>query len=179
MNKIFVIIIIFSFCFGIVTGNIDNMSLALLQVPKQTITSFISLFSIIILYTGLINVAKASGIISKLSKIGMSKLQKLFKGDKETIELISVVIWTNLLGLGLGNLPISLQIINNLQKNKKELITFVFINISSMCLIPISLITLRVSFNAKIIIPFIPLMFLTSLLTTIIAYFISRKIKVD
>lgn len=179
MNKIFVFIIVFSFIFGLFTGNLDLMSMALLDVPKKAIISFINLFSIMILYNGLIMIMQKSGILHTLSKLGKNKLKKIFETNDQTLELISLVIWTNLLGLGIGNLPISLKIIRNIEKNKKELITYIFINISSLCIMPISLITLRSSFSSFIIIPFIPLLFITSLITTIVAYIIARKLKED
>ena len=93
--------------------------------------------------------------------------------------MISTSIVCNLLGLGPANMTIAIKVvnqINTLPKANYNLSMYLLINISSLCLMPLSLLTLRSTFFAKINIPFVFILFIASLVTTTFAIIICKVI---
>ena len=59
---------------------------------------------------------------------------------------ISTSIICNMLGLGPANMPIAIKLVDKLRYvkySKYNLTMYLFINISSFCILPLSLLTLR------------------------------------
>lgn len=176
MNKIWTFIIIISIVFGLINNKIPEMSNTLFNVPKETLKLLLQIGSSLIIYNGLFQIAVDARIISKISRIIVKPVSKLFIVDKETLDLICASIIANLLGLGPANMAIALKIIDRLNntsffssKNRYNLTMYLLLNVSSLCVLPMTLIAFREMFKAKVNIAFIPMLFLGSFITTIIA----------
>lgn len=181
MNIIWVSLIIFSIIFGVFNNNVKYMIDNLFLVPLNVLNSLIKIGSMLVVYNGLFKIAIASGVISKISKLMSPITSKVFKVDNDILEYINASITCNLLGLGPANTPIAMKIIEKLSTNNKlnsNLVKYILLNISSLCILPISAITLRNTFNSKINISLIPLLFITSLLTTIFSLLLCKIFKV-
>lgn len=171
MNKIWSFLIILSIIFGIFNNKVSVMSEALFNVPKETLKILLQIGSMLIIYSGLFQIANDAKVISKISKLIIKPVSKIFKCDEATEELICASIIANLLGLGPANMTIALKVINrinNFNDNKYYNLTlYLLINVSSLCILPMSTLTLREIFKAEINLAFIPMLFICSFVSTI------------
>lgn len=177
MNKVWFIITIVSIIFGIFNDKIDEMIDSLFTVPENVINSLFKIGSMLVIYNGLFNIAIESKCINKLSKLLNKRVNKIFKlNDSSTSDLISTSIICNMLGLGPANMPIAIKIIERLKGDKFNLSMYIFVNISSFCILPLSLIALRTTFNSLINVEFIALIAISSFITTIFAILLCKFI---
>lgn len=172
MNKIWLFIIIISIIFGLISGNADKMVDSLFDVPNNVIKTLFKIGSMLVIYNGMFKIAIKTNVIDKLSIVLKKPINKIFKVDEDCRKLISTSIICNLLGLGPANMAIAIKIVEKIKNTRNmfyNLTMYLLINISSLCLLPLSLLTLRNSLGAKYNISFIFIIFISSLLTTLIA----------
>ena len=135
------------------------------------------------------NIAKESGLLDKVSKLIYPLLHKIFpeipKGH-ESLGYISSNIIANLFGLGNAATPFGLKAMKSLQslnKNKEEasrsMITFLIINTCGLCIIPTTIISLRILYDSKdpsfIVIPCLIVSFISLVFGLIIDRLWSRR----
>lgn len=117
------------------------------------------IFPLVALWLGIMNIAKESGLLKKVSKLIYPILHKIFpdipKGH-EAFGYISSNIIANMFGLGNAATPFGLKAMKSLQslnKNKEEasrsMITFLVINTCGLCIIPTTIISLRMLYDSK------------------------------
>lgn len=192
MNKFWFFIIIISIVIGLINNRIDEMVVKLFEVPKDTLNALLKLGSMMIIYNGMFNIAIKSRMVDRVSKRFNFLIDKVFKIDSSEKELrndICASFVCNLLGLGPANISFAIRIVSSL--NNKDNIhynesvsiyntsMYLLINISSLCVLPLSLLSLRLAFKSKFNIEFIPLIFIGSLLTTIISILICKLVYKD
>lgn len=180
MNKVWVFIIFVSLIFGLIYGNTDKMINNLFIVPENVLKNLMKIGSMLVIYNGLFKIALKAKVIDKISIIFLRIINKIFKNlNEECKKMISTSIVCNLLGLGPANMTIAIKVvnqINTLPKANYNLSMYLLINISSLCLMPLSLLTLRSTFFSKINIPFVFILFIASLVTTTFAIIICKVI---
>lgn len=185
MNKIWFIITIVSIIFGILNNKTSDMINSLFDVPENVINNLLKIGSMLIIYNGLFNIAINSKCISKLAKLLNKRVTKIFKLEDnkldniEIIELISTSIICNMLGLGPANMPIAIKLVDKLRYvkySKYNLTMYLFINISSFCILPLSLLTLRSTFKSLFNIEFVVLIMIASFITTVFSVFLCKLI---
>lgn len=158
--------------FGAITGNISAISEAALSAAGEAISLCITTAGVLTLWTGLMEVAKTSGIISSATKAIRPLISYLFPKlpkDHPAVEHISLNFIANFLGLNWGATPAGLKAMEELSKLEEErgnpaflpntsgklhktasdeMCTFLIINISSLQLIPISIIAYRQQYGS-------------------------------
>ena len=143
--------------FGTLTGNISSLSEAALSASGEAISLCITTAGVLTLWTGLMEIAKTSGIVSSASKAIRPLISFLFPKlpkDHPAVEHISLNFIANFLGLNWGATPAGLKAMEELAKSNKsatasdEMCTFLIINISSLQLIPISIIAYRQQYGS-------------------------------
>lgn len=159
INKLWVgLIVIGSMCL-IFTGKADVLNAQILSSGKATLELVMQIFPLVSLWLGIMNIAKESGLLSKVSKFIYPLLHKIFpdipKGH-ESFSYISSNIIANMFGLGNAATPFGLKAMKSLQslnKNKEEasrsMITFLVINTCGLCIIPTTIISLRMLYDSK------------------------------
>ena len=159
INKLWVgLIVIGSLCL-IFTGKADVLNAQILSSGKATLELVMQIFPLVSLWLGIMNIAKESGLLSKVSKFIYPLLHKIFpdipKGH-EAFGYISSNIIANMFGLGNAATPFGLKAMKSLQslnKNKEEasrsMITFLVINTCGLCIIPTTIISLRMLYDSK------------------------------
>ena len=110
----------------------------------------IKIFPVMALWLGLMNIAKNSGLLDKLSKKISPILKFLFPEipkNHESLNYISSNIIANMFGLGNAATPFGLKAMKSLQKLNKNkdiasrsMITFLVINTSGVTIIPTTII---------------------------------------
>lgn len=183
MNKFWIFLIIISIAFGLVNGKEEELVDALFEVPNEVINVLLKLGSVLIIYNGLFQIAIKTNIISKLSFLFRGFVEKVFGFKKHSYlnDTISTSIIANMLGLGAANTAIALKVVEEIKREKgsevsKELAMYLLINISSFVILPLSLIGIRESYNALINLLFIPILCISSFLTTLFSIFLVKLV---
>lgn len=189
INKLWVgLIVIGSLCL-IFTGKADVLNAQILSSGKATLELVMQIFPLVSLWLGIMNIAKESGLLSKVSKFIYPLLHKIFpdipKGH-ESFSYISSNIIANMFGLGNAATPFGLKAMKSLQslnKNKEEasrsMITFLVINTCGLCIIPTTIISLRMLYDSKdpsfIMIPCLTISFVSLIFGLVIDRIWSKK----
>lgn len=184
INKLWIGLIVTGSLFLILTGKADILNEQILSSGKATLELVMQVFPLISLWLGIMNIAKESGLLDKVSKFIYPILHKIFpeipKGH-ESFGYISSNIIANMFGLGNASTPFGLKAMKSLQslnKNKDEashsMITFLVINTCGLCIIPTTIISLRILYDSKdpsfVVIP----CFVISFISLLFGLFIDR-----
>ncbi len=158
LNYLWGFMIVIGIIVGVLNGKIDDVSTASINSAKEAITLCITMLGIMSLWTGIMQVAKATGIMDALTKALNPVLRLLFpdipKGHPANEYIASNMI-ANILGLGWAATPMGLKAMGELQKLNKngeiascDMCTFLIINISSLQLIPVNVIAYRSQYGS-------------------------------
>ena len=158
--------------YGAVSGNILEVSDAALSAAGEAISLCITTAGVLTLWTGIMEIAKTAGIIQTATKLIQPFITYLFPKlpkNHPAIQHISLNFIANFLGLNWGATPAGLKAMEelanleaergnpaylpnqsgNLPKTASdEMCTFLIINISSLQLIPISMIAYRQQYGS-------------------------------
>lgn len=191
INKLWIFFIVSGSLYLIITGKTDVLNTEILSSGKVALDLIIQIFPLLALWLGLMNIAKVSGLLTKMSKTLSPLLLKIFpdipKGH-ESLSLISSNIIANVFGLGNAATPFGLKAMESLQtlnKNKdtasRSMITFLVINTCGVTLIPTTIISLRMMHDStdpsNIIIPCILVSFLSLFIGLVIDRIFYRRYK--
>ena len=189
INKLWIGLIVTGSLCLILTGKADLLNTQILSSGKATLELVMQIFPLVSLWLGIMNIAKESGLLDKVSKLIYPLLHKIFpeipKGH-ESLGYISSNIIANMFGLGNAATPFGLKAMKSLQslnKNKKEasrsMITFLIINTCGLCIIPTTIISLRILYDSKdpsfIVIPCLIVSFISLVFGLIIDRLWSRR----
>ena len=158
INKIWAFFIIVGILFSVITNNLSTLNSEILNSAKVTLNMLLEIFPIMALWLGLMNIAKESGLLFKISKAISPLLSKLFpdipKGH-ESIGYIASNIIINVFGLGSAATPFGLKAMKSLQElnpkkdtASKSMITFLVINTGGVTLVPTTIMALRMLYNS-------------------------------
>lgn len=157
INYIWSFLIFIGFVVGSFNGNIATMSDEILSSSKEAIELCILMFGVVGLWSGIMNVAVCLGITNKLQKLLRPVISFLFPNlkNEKAKEYISTNMTANILGLGWASTPSGLKAIEELQKENpikdtatNEMCSFLILNISSLQLIPITIIAYRSQYGS-------------------------------
>ncbi len=158
LNYLWALMIIIGIIFGIVTGNIEEVSTSIIDSSKEAVSLCIAMLGVMSLWMGIMQIAKTSGIITSLTRLLRPIIRLLFpdipKGHIANEYIASNVI-ANILGLGWAATPVGLKAMKELKKmnnNSKiastDMCTFLIINISSLQLVSINVIAFRSEYGS-------------------------------
>ena len=189
INKLWIGLIVTDSLCLMLTGKADLLNTQILSSGKATLELVMQIFPLVSLWLGIMNIAKESGLLDKVSKLIYPLLHKIFpeipKGH-ESLGYISSNIIANMFGLGNAATPFGLKAMKSLQslnKNKEEasrsMITFLIINTCGLCIIPTTIISLRILYDSKdpsfIVIPCLIVSFISLVFGLIIDRLWSRR----
>ena len=153
-------------------GSMEEVSNGVLDSAGEAVTLCITMLGIMSFWTGLIQIARAAGLMDKLTRLLEPINKKLFPRlprNHVVNEYIASNMIANILGLGWAATPMGLKAmkelaqlererlaaeqgcdIDNIQliKASDEMCTFLIINISSLQLIPVSIIAYRTQYGS-------------------------------
>ena len=174
--------------YGVLTGNVKEITDAVLASSREAITLCFTMFGIVAFWSGLMEVAVDAGIMKGMTKLLKPVIGFLFPKipkDHPALTSISANFVANILGLGWAATPAGLRAMSELAHLEKErgkltdvasdeMCTFLVINISSLQLIPVNIIAYRSQYGsvnpAGIITPAI----LSTLVGTLVAVFFCK-----
>ncbi|MEG1647832.1 MAG: nucleoside recognition domain-containing protein [Bacilli bacterium] len=167
VNKIWGFFIIIGISFAFLTNNMSAINEEILKSTTISIELILKIFPVMALWLGIMNIAKISGLLKKLSDLLSPVLSKLFPTipkNHESLGYISSNVVVNMLGLGNAATPFGLKAMKSLQQlNKKKdeateaMVTFLVLNTSGLTIIPTTVISLRMMYKSlnptEIVIP--------------------------
>lgn len=186
IDKIWAFFIIVGVLFSILTNNLVTLNAEILNSSKVTLNMIFEIFPVMALWLGVMNIAKDSGLLKKISTAVSPLLSKLFpdipKGH-ESISYIASNIIINIFGLGSAATPFGLKAMRSLQElndkkdtASKSMITFLVINTAGVTLVPTTIIALRMLYKSanptEIVLPCI----IATVLSSICAIILDRII---
>ena len=162
MDYLWASMLLIGILYGVFTGNILAVSDAALSAAGEAISLCITTAGILTLWTGLMEIAKSSGVITSAAKVIRPLIVYLFPKlpkNHPAVEHISLNFIANFLGLNWGATPAGLKAMEELENLERErgnppriasdeMCTFLIINISSLQLIPISIIAYRQQYGS-------------------------------
>ena len=170
MNYLWAGMILVGVIYAAFNGTLPDVTTAALDSAEEAVTLCITMLGVISFWMGLMNIAERAGMIAGFTKKLKPFLRFLFPNipeDHIANEYLSTNIIANIFGLGWAATPAGLKAIAELQKlneenckrygeNKyrgidiatKEMCDFLIINISSLQLVPISIIAYRSQYGS-------------------------------
>lgn len=188
--------------YGAFTGNISAVSDAALSAAGEAISLCITTAGVLTLWTGLMEIASTAGIVQSAAKLIQPLITYLFPNLPKmhpAVQHISLNFIANFLGLNWGATPAGLKAMEelaNLEAERQnpaflpnsdekvhikaasdEMCTFLIINISSLQLIPISIIAYRQQYGSVNPTAIIGPAIIATLINTIAAIIFCRIIQ--
>ena len=189
VNGIWIGLILIAILYSFSTGNIEGINSGILSHASSGVNLLLEMMPLIILWTGIMKIAEASGLLATFAKILNPLLSKLFPSlpkNHKALGYIASNIGANMLGLGSAATPFGLKAMDELQKDnpkKKEateaMITFLVLNTGGVTLIPTTVIALRLMHGSanptEIIITSILATSVSSISGLVLDYIIRRR----
>ena len=153
LGKIFGVICLISFVFGVFSGNIVPMADAVLDGAAAAVRLLLSLGGMMCLWSGMMRVLTEAGVTKRLARLLRPLLRPFFPdadARDEGMEEICANVSANLLGIGNAATPIALCAMEKLQQHNptpdrasREQITLAVLNTAPLTCIPATLLALR------------------------------------
>lgn len=195
LNKLWGFMILIGLSFGIIKGEVEALSNAAIDSAGEAVSLAITMLGIMALWTGLIEVARHSGLLDTLTH-GLSPVLKFLfpriPENHKVNEYIAANIIANVLGLGWAATPMGLKAMKefaelerertgneNVTKASDEMCTFLVINISSLQLIPVNVIAYRSQYGsvnpAAVVLPGLAATIVSTVVAIIFCRIMCRK----
>ena len=159
LNILWPAFIILSYIYAIISGKIDEINNGLFESLSDTVEVTLTFLGTICLWNGIMQIAKNTSLIEKMSKFLQPVINFLFpdlKKNKAAKNEISMNMIANILGLGNAATPLGIKAMQTMQKEnaKKDTLSnsmmmFIVINTASIQLIPTNVIAIRTSLNSQ------------------------------
>ncbi len=173
MGYLFGGMILAAFFFGLTGGQLESVTAALFSGAESAVSLSISLLGMMCFWSGLLEIAKRSGLTELLAKLLSPVTRLLFPRLPKNSPAISAMVMNmtaNFLGLANAATPLGLSAMAELDRiNPKkgtateEMCLFVVINSASLSLMPTTVITLRSALSSQSPAEIIPAVWLSSL----------------
>lgn len=170
LNYLWAFMIIVGIVYGSITGNVAQISEGALDAAKDAVTLCITMVGVVALWTGLMEIARETGLIAQLTRGIRPFVNWLFPDipeGHEAKEHITANIIANVLGLGWAATPSGLKAMEALERLNEdrrcghlpgtvckkgtasdEMCNFLILNISSLQLIPVNIIAYRSQYGS-------------------------------
>lgn len=189
MKWVITVLIILAILFGALNGKMGDVSNSAIIECTKAVELAITLTGSICLWSGMMRVAQKSGLTKKISRLLSPLTRLIFKGlDKNSyaLELISMNITANLLGLGNAATPLGIAAITELNKDVPEndkgiasnhMVMLVVLNTASIQLIPTTIATLRLKYGSQTPLDVLPAILISSLLSVTVALMLAYTLN--
>lgn len=159
MAKIWFYMLFIGIVGSIFTDNLGELNKVILNEASKGVEFALSLAGVMALWMGIMNIAKDSGLIDKIGQKLNPIMKKLFPKVPNNHKAMSYMVMNmalNMVGAGNGATAFGLKAMEELQtlNHKKdtatnEMIMFLVINISSIQLIPFTMLKVRMDLGAQ------------------------------
>lgn len=162
-----------SVVYGLLNGTIGAVGNAAMEGAKAAVDLCLSMAGIMCLWSGVMSIMKASGLMDGLSRLFRPVLSRLLPDacrDPETLAALSGNVSANLLGLGNAATPLGIRAARRMAKGlggraSNELCTLVVLNTASIQLLPTTVAGVRAALGAQSAFDIVPAVWLASVLS--------------
>lgn len=158
LNYLWGFMIVVGIIVGVLRGKIGEVSNATINSSKEAVALCITMLGIMAMWTGLMEIAKKSGLVGSFTRALRPVIRFLFPDipkDHVVNEYIASNMIANILGLGWAATPMGLmamrelkKINNNSERASCDMCTLLIVNISSLQLIPVNIIAYRSQYGS-------------------------------
>jgi len=159
INYIWFVMIFLGILVGLLTGNGEGISKAVINSADSTVSLIIGLVGLMCFWCGVMKVAEKSGFTNKLAKLLRPILKLIFKEaakDEKALGAIVMNITANMMGLGNAATPFgikAMQEMDRLNKNNgtasNDMTLFLVLNSACIQLVPSTVISIRAAYNSN------------------------------
>lgn len=175
--------------FSVANGKPETLTNVLLFDLQKSVDLIVKLVPVMAFWTGMMRIVENSGVLNKLSIHLKPLVRFLFKEVKDDTKAVNAIVLTlaaNMLGIGNSATAFGIKAMEEMQRtnrNKKTansaMCMFVIINVSSIQLIPLSIIKLRADAGAAvpgdILLPTIAATTFSTVIAVLLAKYFERK----
>lgn len=159
INKIWAAFIIIGIVYSFLTGKVDVINQEIIDCGNTSLDLFLAMFPMMILWSGIMNVAKKAGVLEWLA----NKMKPLFRlifpeidENDETLGYIASNLTINMLGIHNASTPFGLKAMKCMQEKNKDknkatrsMITFLVLNTSGVTLVATDIIAVRQMYGSS------------------------------
>lgn len=152
------ILILVSVIYSLVSGNISDVSAAVLNEPVNAVELAVYLCGGMCFWSGLMRVAEKSGVTEIIAGLLKKPLKALFSDidtEGRAFRCICMNVSANLLGLGNAATPLGIEAMKALSEESDgalpsdNMVIFTVLNTASLTLIPTTAASLRLKYGAE------------------------------
>lgn len=158
LNYLWGFMIVIGIIAGVLRGSIAEVSNAAINSSKEAVSLCITMLGIMAMWTGMMQVAKKSGLVGSFTRALRPVIHFLFPDIPRghvVNEYIASNMIANILGLGWAATPMGLMAMRELKKLNHDsdrascdMCTLLIVNISSLQLIPVNVIAYRSQYGS-------------------------------
>ena len=184
INKIWGSFIIISIIYGIFSGRIDVINKEIITSGSSSLELFFSMFPLMVLWSGIMNIAKKAGILDFLAKQMQPLFRLIFpelKKDNPALGYIASNLTINMLGIHNASTPFGLKAMKCMQENNpdkktatRSMITFLVLNTSGVTLIATDIIAVRSNLGSNNPTDLVLITILATIINTTLALLMDR-----
>ncbi len=174
----FILIVSGTVC-GIVTGNMNAVSQAILSTPTDTVTLILKIGGSICFFSGLMRVAEASGSVDRFSSLLARPVRFLIPKTGKDPQLRSAVtmnLASNFFGLGNAATPYGIKASGLMSDGpvSRSLAAFLLLNTCSVQLIPTTVCALRQANGSQNAMDILPAVWIVQILSCTFGILLTR-----
>lgn len=162
-----------SVVYGMYSGTISAVGNAALEGAAAAVELCLSMAGVLCLWSGVMSIMKASGLMDGLSRLFRPLLSRLLPRackDPDTLAALSGNVSANLLGLGNAATPLGIRAARRMAEGcggiaGDELCTLVVLNTASIQLLPTTVAGVRAALGAESAFDILPAVWLASALS--------------
>ena len=162
-----------SVLYGLINGTIGAVGNAAMAGAAAAVDLCLSMAGIMCLWSGVMSIMKASGLMDGLSRLFRPVLGRLLPRacqDPDTLAALSGNVSANLLGLGNAATPLGIRAARRMAqgcggRSSNELCTLVVLNTASIQLLPTTVAGVRAALGAESAFDILPAVWLASALS--------------
>jgi len=159
INVIWFLILAIGIGFGILNGDGEIVSKAIVSTTSSTVDLVIGLVGMMCLWCGVMKIAEKSGLTSKLSRVLTPILKLIFKDaakDEKAMGAITMNLTANMFGLGNAATPFGIKAMEEMERLSMEkgratndMVLFLILNAACIQFIPTTVVSIRAAANSQ------------------------------
>lgn len=184
INKIWASFIVIGISYALLVGKGDVINNEIIMSGASTLELFLGMIPLMVLWSGIMNVAKKAGILDFLAKMMSPLFRVVFpdlKKDDEALGYIASNLTINMLGIHNASTPFGLKAMKCLQEKNKDkktatrsMITFLVFNTSGVTLIATDIIAIRAMYGSSSPTALVGITIVATLVDTTLALLMDR-----
>ena len=189
LGIVFAVIVVISFIFAIFSGNLCNMSGAILDTAGKAVTTTLTLVGAMSLWSGVMETLREAGAIRRLSRMLSPLTRVLFpeSARKGKVENAVCCLAANLLGIGNAATPLAIDALRDFQESvpdngraSDDSVMLTVLSTAAFSFVPTTMLALRQAAGAKIMFELLPAVWINGIIGSLSAVILTKLLcKID